>query len=314
MMVDGKGLNKLHFEMSASKMLEEGAVVLGEIGSGATLGGGVSTYKYVPEAIENECGIRISPGQAEGLKKASLGHRISKENFNIHEFTMALKEAFLTDKISIEKAREIVDKFVFEPVEVSLQSFDEATEISAVTGIPVVFHNSFFSGEKIINLAQKNINSRARLVAAHCNHPSFSIEESISFAKKMKELGVIIDISSLDSIITNYLTSSEYIDALAGENLIDTISTDYGGGHWDSILEALHYLIKKDLVSPAQGVAMATGNVAGIYSLAAPDRGFIKKGKIADIVLTDDKNIGRVETVIIEGKIVADRGWCLYKK
>ena len=45
-------------------------VAMGEAGSGATLGGGVQDYKFIPEMIKRETGVVIDEYQARRLKEA----------------------------------------------------------------------------------------------------------------------------------------------------------------------------------------------------------------------------------------------------
>jgi len=310
--VDGKGLEKRHIYRNAVEMVEHGAVVVGEMGSGASLGGGVTDYKYIPEAVFKKTGLNIDARQAASLKESILGRKISKDYFDPDKTGKLMDELDLTGRISLKNLRKLVEKVALEPISISLDSFDEGCRAASETGVPVVFHNAVISAEKILHLAEHYLNRNFYMVAGHSNHPSFTVEESVQYARKLKERGVVIDISSLDGIITRWMNSPESIEALVSEGLADTISTDYGAGHWDSILETIHHLYRKGILSLSKGVAMAAGNVARIHPLASPDRGFVKKGKIADLVITDDKNIGRVETVIISGRIVADGGWCRY--
>ncbi len=303
-MVDGSGLEPRHKSMTAKEMLENGAVVIGEMGSGASLGGGVTDYKYIPEAVERETGVRITAAQANSLKTAVLGKTLEVKNFCESALAKAANGAGIAEKIDLQKLREIIEEVALKPVAVSLRSFEEACELSAETGVPAVFHNSLVSAPKILDLAKKYHGTKAKIVAGHSNHPSFTPEEAVYYAAEMKKYGAIIDMSTLDGIITHWMNGTTQIDALVKEGLVDTISTDYGGSHWDGILEGVHHLVKKGLVTIAEGVAMATGNVAKIHPLAAPNRGFIEKGKIADIVITDDKNVGRVDMVIVGGKVV----------
>jgi len=307
--VDGRGLSERHRAMNAMEMIENGAPVIGEIGSGASLGGGVADYKYIPEAIRKAAGIEIDRGHAHRLKTAVLGRNMNIENYDPGAVAQILRELHIDTRLSPDDAREIVETVVYKPINISLESFGEAFEMSRSTGIPAVFHNSLVSAEHLLRLAARYEGTRARIVAGHSNHPSFTPEEAVHYAGKLKAHGVVIDVSSLDGIITRRLGDSGSLEALAAEGLIDTISTDFGGGHWDGILEAIHLLVQKKLISPAKGVAMATGNAARVVPVAAHHRGLVEKGMIADLVLTDEKNMGRVETVITGGRIAVRGGW-----
>ena len=97
-------------------------------------------------------------------------------------------------------------------------------------------------------------------------------------------------------------------DALIGSGLVDTISTDFAGGHWDGILEAIHRIIRKKQMSAPAAIALATGNVSRTFPQLAGDRGLIEKGKRADIVVADNANLGRVRDVLIAGRIIVRNG------
>ncbi|NOZ22093.1 MAG: amidohydrolase family protein [Planctomycetes bacterium] len=311
-MVDGAGLTPRHLETTAEAMLEAGAVLLGEAGSGATLGGGVSIYKYIPEAIAGETGVHITAKQAEELKQAVLGRVMQRDAFDADAVAKVLHAYGLGGKLSVKRAREIVDSIAYAPAESALVGFREAASLSAKTSVPVVFHNALPSGRRLLELAQEFEGTRARLVAGHTNHNSFSVEESVRIARDLRNLGVVIDISTLDGAITRWMTGPEHIEALLSEDLVDTISTDYAGGHWDGILEMIQYAWRRGLVTLPRGIAMATGNVARTFPEVAPDRGLIEPGKVADMVLVDQTNVGRVEKVLIGGSLVADGGWCRF--
>jgi len=69
----------------------------------------------------------------------------------------------------------------------------------------------------------------------------------------------------------------------------------------------------KDGVCPLpQAVAMATGNVARLFPGLAPERGILAKGKVADIILVDQEDMGRVKEVFISGKTVIKDGCPVY--
>lgn len=313
-LVDGSGMTDVHRNTTAHEMIERGAVAIAEIGAGGTLGGGAQDYKYIPKMIAEETGVEIHPLQARNLKVAALGQYMRREDFDEKQVREVLEEAGLAGKLTVERAREIVEEITLPPVQHALQGFDEATAVSAETGVPVMFHSSAVSAGRIVELAKRHAGSKAKLVAGHSNHNMFGLDECVQRARELRDLDVVIDVSSLDGIITHWRNSSERIEALAREGLIDTISTDFAGGHWDSVLETVHWLVDHELYSIAQAVALATGNVAEVFHLAAPDRGFVQEGKVADLVLTDDKNVSRVESVVIGGQVVVENGWPCYDR
>ncbi len=310
--VDGAGLKGEHLSTTPEAMLEAGAVLIGEMAGGPTLGGGVQDYMLLPNAFLAETGVEVDAPLAKGIKVAAIGRYMRPEEYRVENMEAALRKAGLEGKVSPERARDIIYEIALPPVTSALQGFDEASEVSARTGVPAVFHNSAVSAQRLIALGKKYQGTPAVLVAGHSNHNMFDIEECVKVAREMRDLGVVIDVSTLDGVVTLWRNFPERLEALVSEGLVDTLSTDYGAGHWDGVLECIHFLVKRGRCSLPQGVAMATGNVAKIFHRAAPNRGFLAPGKVADIVIADDKNIGRVEAVIIGGRVVANCSWLTY--
>ncbi len=305
--VDGKGLSAKHKSATVDQLIDLGAKALGEVGGGQTLGGGAQDYKFIPLAIKNATGIEIDAGTAGRVKMAVLGPYLdgdgAKLDGEIHDL---LSEVGLEKSLDADSAKKIIHDTVMPPVKMALQGFSEIAEESARTGYPAVFHNATPSAKLLVELAEKH--SDAKIVAGHSNHPMFRAEEAVHFAKKLKERGASIDVSTLDCIETNWLHGPENIDALISAGCVDTLSTDFCGSHWDGILKGVHRIIKERQLSEAAAVALATGNVARVFPQLAGDRGLIEKGKRADIVITDRFNIGRVQHVIIEGRLVVENG------
>jgi adenine deaminase len=90
--------------------------------------------------------------------------------------------------------------------------------------------------------------------------------------------------------------------------LVDTISTDYAGGHHDPILLAIDRATKAGVVRLPAAIAMATANVADAIPGVAPRRGRVVPDAIADLTITDPARLDRVRTVMIGGDIVVRDG------
>lgn len=303
-MLDGAGLCAGHLELSPEKMLEKGAVVIGEIGSGATLGGGVVDYKYIPETIAGLTGKTLGAEQANRLKKAFLPDYDHGSGSAGDEPSKLLAELGLEKDLSVERMRQILLDIVSKPLETALSGFDEACVLGAKTGVPVICHNALPSFRRIMKLAEDYAGTSLKLIAGHCNHPSFSLEETVVFATLLKKRGVIIDVSSLDSIVTRWMNSPERIELLVRENLADTFSTDYGGGRWDSVLQMIEYLVGRKLIDLPAAVAKASSVPAGLYGPKTKDLGLVARSKIADLILVDKSKISNVSHVIIQGKSI----------
>jgi len=304
--VDGSGLTQRHKETSMEQMLARGAVAIGEIGGGHTLGGGGQDYLYIPRAIKKATGVTISTADARRLKFAVLGRYIEHESFDCGQTQKVLSGTGLSGKIDIEEIRKLVEKSVMPSMKPALEGFHEAAKGALKYRKPVIFHNSAPSVKTIYDILKKYANS-IKIIAAHSNHDTFLPQELLQWAKKLKDAGAVIDIATFD--ITSWSRehtggSEEYFDTMAQSGLADIISTDYNGGFWDSILTGIKRMIDKGYSDLPRAVAMATGRVADIFGLTS--KGYIQKGKDADIIIIDKHDISRVECVIAGGKIVAN--------
>jgi imidazolonepropionase-like amidohydrolase len=306
---DGTGLQAKHRNLTVEIRLSQGAPAIGEVGAGATLGGGVQDYKYIPEAIKKETGKELKPSEARELKFAVLGRHISREAFNASEVKRVLEKVGLADLITVERVRELIEESVLPPFKLALEGFEEALSLVLKHRVPGVFHNAAASAHQLIELAKSADSGASLIVAAHSNHPTFETEEAVRVARSLKDLGVVIDVSTLDGFVNRYLGEPpDNFYAILEAGLADTVTTDYAGGHHDSILTGLQHAITKGVISLPRAIALATGNVARIFPSLAPNRGLLKEGKIADVVITDGSNLARVDTVIIGGRVVVRGG------
>jgi imidazolonepropionase-like amidohydrolase len=78
---DGSGLTNETRAFTARQAVGAGAVALGEIGAGHTLGGGGASYMYIPAEVAKRTGVTITPRQSDALKVAVLGRHISASSF-----------------------------------------------------------------------------------------------------------------------------------------------------------------------------------------------------------------------------------------
>lgn len=313
--VDGAGFDPAHEQITAEAMIEAGAAAIGEVGSGATLGGGVAAYRYVPQAVREICGdhCKCGPAVATAMIDALLGPSRGAPAEDPSSFIDILDRHSFLDRVedrptAIDAMRNAVVKYAHNPVRHSLATFESAAALSARTGMPAVFHVAEPSVAKLLEVAAAPANRDAVLVAGHLNHPSIATEEVVAWAHRLRERGVVIDVSVLDGVSTLHLTGPENQDALISSGLVDTLSTDYAGGHWDSMLEAVQRWWRRGLLTLPQGVALATARPAAVFRHAAGNRGLLARGYAADILVCDEVNIGRVRTVLIDGRVVRDLG------
>ncbi|HEX7308089.1 amidohydrolase family protein [Lentzea sp.] len=301
---DGGGLTDEHRAFTARRAVAEGAVALGEIGAGHTLGGGGASYLYIPEQIARRTGVTVSAVQANDLKVAVLGRHISTSAFDRDAVEEALAGAGLAGKLSVEDAREIVSRVVLPAFDVALRGLAEAAELGRDLGVPVLVHNAAASMTQVAAIAGTDV----RLVAGHSNHPSFTTREAVRHAESLKEKGVVVDVSVLDTFGGERPHLTDLLYALFEAGLVDTISTDYAAGRHDPILLAIDRATRAGVVGLGEAVAMATSAVADVFPGLAPRRGRVVPGAVADLVVTSPAALENVRTVMIGGKVVVREG------
>ncbi|HEX5120848.1 MAG TPA: amidohydrolase family protein [Pseudonocardiaceae bacterium] len=302
---DGGGLTDESRAFTARRAVDAGAVALGEIGAGHTLGGGGASYLYIPAEVTRRTGVVITPRQADALKVAVLGRHIAASSFDRDAVEEALLAAGLAGRLSVDEIREIVSGIVLPAFDIALDGLGEAAECARRAGVPVLVHNAAASMTQVAAIARTDV----RLIAGHSNHSSFELREALEHAEQLKELGATVDVSTLDTFGARRLTSGpELLYAMFESGLVDTISTDYAGGHHDPILLAIDRATKAGVVGLPAAVAMATANVADAVPGVAPRRGRVTPGAVADLVLTDPTELPRVRTVMIGGETAVRDG------
>ncbi|MDM9649215.1 amidohydrolase family protein [Rhizobium sp. S163] len=304
--IDGAGLGGRHHKMTIEAMIKAGAKALGEAGGGQTLGGGAQDYRFIPDAIHEATAIRIHPNLARALKEAVVGRKLDHPIADLTAVDHLLQGSVLRSVIDAPALADLVRATVMPPVSLSLQGLVEIAEASSRFGLPAIFHNATPTADTLMSLTVTH--PKARMIAAHSNHPSFEPEECVSVARALRSSGVTIDVSTLDCISTRWRNQPTNLDRLVSEGLVDTLSTDFAGGDWDSILEAINRMVRLGQSSLAQAVALATGNVASALPELASDRGLIASGRLADIAIVEGHNLSRVRHVIKKGRVVVCNG------
>jgi imidazolonepropionase-like amidohydrolase len=303
-LADGSGLTPKHRALRAEDQVAAGAVAIGECGAGGTLGGGSQDWLYIPKVIKEETGVEIEPRQARALKHAALGRYIDRAAFDPQKMASALEAARLTGVLTAERARHLIEGSVLPSFDIGLTNLRDATLMAKKLGVPVVLHNAAASKRMILDCAREY-----PIIAAHSNHDSFEIAEAVEHAKALKALGATVDVSSFDAFVARRLVDSPaHLFAMLQEGLVDTITTDYAGGHHDAILLALEKAIEAGVISLPGAIALATYNVTKAIPRLAPDRGLIAPGKVADLVMTDRAHMSQVHSVFIWGQPVVQSG------
>ncbi|MDY2983927.1 amidohydrolase family protein [Synergistes jonesii] len=304
---DGKGFQPKHKAMTVEKMLADGAVCIGEVGGGHTLGGGGQDYLYIPRAVKEAKGKDIDYLQARAMKLSVLGRYIEESYYDRDRVAAALKEAKLDSFLTPEETRDIVYKTTLASVKVALDGYREAAGLAKRYNVPLMIHNAPTSKYIVHEIAKMGLST---LICCHSNY-LFTTEECVENGRYLKQFpGVVLDAAVHDPWGAKHLVSGpENLYAFYENDLVDIISTDFAAGHSDSMLEAIqHAALEKKLVDLAKAVRQGTSRVTEVLPLLAPNLGLLKKGYSADIVVTEYPQLKNVERVYIDGKLVAKDG------
>src|SRR5262249_7834281 len=247
---------------------------------------------------------------ANALKYAVLGRHINADSYNPDAVAAELDKFGLTGMLSPKDVKEIISGIVLPPFEVALHGLLEAADLCRCYDLPLRVHNAAASMKQVAKVAATGV----RLIAGHSNHDSFTVEEALEHAAALRKLGAVIDVSTLDCFgVRRLVDSPELTFAMVREGLVDTISTDYAAGFHHPILLGICEAMKHGAVTLAAGIAMATANVADAIPNLAPDRGRIRRGAVADVVITDRHELHRVDTVLLGGTVVVERGETVWR-
>jgi imidazolonepropionase-like amidohydrolase len=297
--IDASGL-KGQEEVKLEKIIERFpniVVAIGEAGSGATLGGGVQDYKFIPEMVKRETGVVIDEYQARALKEAVLGKEISSTSYDPEKVENVLKEIG-SEGYSPEWALEKISQTVLPPFGIALEALEEGANLAKKYKLPLIVHTSASSINKVEEISWLG----RLLIAGHCNHPSFDIKEGIELIKRLGKKGAIIDISTFDILDSRERERElSFFFAIIEAGLADVISTDYGGGNHSPILKVLELAIEQKVVTLPEAISMVTGKPSRAIPRLAPGRGVIAHGAIADLVIVRRSKISQIEETIIEG-------------
>jgi len=289
-------------------MIDTGAVALGEIGGGDTLGGGGVCYNLLPKTIELKTGKRINPSQAEQLMWAVLGRYIDPSVSDPQKVEKVIEEIGLKGLLSVDEAIKVILRDAYAPVETGRDGIREAADLAVQYDIPIIIHNAAGCKEVVFEVARK---LGSRLIAAHSSHATFTQEEIAVNIQKLKDLGAVIDVCCGDYFIAKNLCPADYLEVtlnLIENGLADLISTDFMAGNWDPLLLIVKKVVEEERMSLPKLLAMLSCNVAKAIPKLAPNTGFIEEGKTGDLVILNPNDISKVEHVLINGIPVVANG------
>jgi imidazolonepropionase-like amidohydrolase len=272
-------------------------VAIGEGGSGATLGGGVQDYKFIPEMIKRKTGVVVDEYQARRLKGAVLGKKIASKFYDPERVKNVLKEISLED-YSPEWALDKITQTVLPPFDIAIEALEEGANLAKKYKLPFIVHTAAPSMSKVEEISWLG----NLLIAGHCNHPSFDIKEGVDLIKRLRKKGAIIDISTFDTLDSPEREKEiAFFFAILKAGLADVVSTDYGGGNHSPILKVLELAIEQKVVALPEAISLVTRNPSRAIPRLAPNRGVIVRGAIADVVIVHRSMISQIEEIIIEG-------------
>jgi imidazolonepropionase-like amidohydrolase len=303
---DGAGLSEESAALTVEEMLDAGAVAIGELGAGHTLGGGGQDVLYIPRAVERETGVRIDSHQARRIKEAALGRHIRDDEYDHTAMQSALAAAGLS-ALAPERARRLVRDCVMPSFEPAIRSFHEGAELSARYGVPALFHGAAATHAVMREIVHRF--DHARLVACHANHPTFTPDEAVELALELSGRGCLIESCTFDVLHGRQLIDTqEHWDRLLAEpGLVDVLATDYGlEGRHDPLIAGVQDAARH--VGLAAAVAMASSRVATAIPGLAPERGVLARGRIADVTVARAADLRDVRHVFVGGRHVVRDG------
>ncbi|MBB5788580.1 amidohydrolase family protein [Jiangella mangrovi] len=298
---DGSGLTAAHRDMTAAAMADAGAVVIGEVGAGMTLGGGGQDYLYIPAAVEKATGTRLTPAQSKALKYAVLGRHIRPGAPDTGAVRRLLTEYGLAERLPVADAVALIEDSVLPSFQTALDGLVRSADLAVDLGIPTLVHNSAPSDEAARTAAKV---AGPLFIGGHTNHGTFSADEAVASARYIREQGGHVELDTFDAWGRRELHAApEHLIALVQEGLVDVIATDYASGHWDGVFSAVEAIVGVGLASLEAAVAMVSGNVARALPRLG-DRGLLRPGRLADVVVTSPRHPSDIELVIVGGEVV----------
>ncbi|MBO0980095.1 amidohydrolase family protein [Microbacterium sp. SD291] len=306
---DGAGLSERHALMTVERMLESGAVAIGELGGGQTLGGGGQDLVFLPAAILARTGRTISQAQARSLKESVLGRFMNERSYRPEALRAAAESSGLAD-VATEELRELILKTVMPSVGHARHGIREGIELARMLGVPALVHSASASAELIRDL----IAERGRpttIIAGHVNHTSHSADEAVELAIAGMEAGWYAEASVFDLLEgRETVQTRDHWDALLSRpGLVDALATDYGhDGRHDPLIAAVQDVIDAGHRSLAEAVEMVTSVPASLIPGLAEGGAMLRAGAPADIVIARRGDLRDVRRVFVGGEEVVVDG------
>lgn len=300
---------KCHLQYTLSKEQErctvEKAVELGAVAIGQT-GGALAIlnmcYEQIPNAIAKRTGRTLGPEESRRLLESILGMTVDQRVYNQAKVKTVLGEMGLGGLLSPKQARDIIRAIVLPIHAVSLDAIRESAAVGKRLGIPVLASNNSITKE-VLRDVSKDLGEL--LIALHSNHPSFETDEAIEQAKYLKSNGAVIEISTGDHLgLRRMFTSGDLSRAMVKGGLVDLLSTDHTGGYFEPILRVIEWIVQERMVPLEKAIMLSTSNPVKTIPRLAPNCGEIAPGRVADVVLVNEKRLSEVIAVVRDGELV----------
>ncbi|WP_193598288.1 hypothetical protein [Microbacterium sp. YJN-G] len=307
---DGAGLTERHRALTIERMLDDGAVAIGELAGGQTLGGGGQDLVFLPAAIRARTGIVVTQAQARGLKEAVLGRFMDERRHDAALLAARAQQAGL-EGLGLEELRQLIVDTVLPSVAAARSGIREGVEAARRLGVPALVHSASASADLIRELQGSKDRRPATIIAGHVNHTSHTVDEAVRLAESGRDAGWYGEASVFDLLEgRETVQTREHWDALlAGVDLVDVLATDYGhDGRHDPLISALQDVIATGQRGLAEAVEMVTSVPAGLIPGLVDGGAMLRRGAPADLVLADRDDLRIVRRVYIDGVPVAEHG------
>lgn len=307
---DGAGLTEHHRALTIERMLEDGAVAIGELAGGQTLGGGGQDLVFIPAAIRARFGVTVSQVQARGLKEAVLGRFIDERSHDSALLAERAARAGLRD-VAPSELRSLILDTVLPSVAAARSGIREGVEAARRLGVPALLHSASASADLIRELQSSGDRRPATIIAGHVNHTSHTVEEAVRLAESGRDAGWYAEASVFDLLEgRETVQTREHWEALLdGNDLVDVLATDYGhDGRHDPLISALQDVIASGRRGLAEAVEMVTSVPAALIPGLVDGGAVLRRGAPADLVIADRDDLRVVRRVYIGGVPIAERG------
>lgn len=301
---DGDGLKEMHRSMTVERMLEEGAIAIGEVGAGQTTAGG--DYVYIPAEIKKRKGVKITAKQSMILLETVLGKWADKNYYNRERVARMLEDYELSGILTPEEARDVVWTTTFRVYDYAIAAFKEAVDASIYYGVPTILHHTPSTMHVIKECALKGAD---RMICSH-THLGYNPQEVIEVARFLKDhYGTVIDVAVLDAFGHRVIEpQQDTIFAMFENDLVDLISTDYAGGNSDSMLLCIDEVVMRGYASLPKAIALATSAPAHKVPGLAVSTGFLASNYLADMVIVNENDITDIKSVYVGGRLIVKDG------